>query len=284
MVNCQRLLAAAMLFGWVLTSPTISETRLPEDRAETLADVRLQLLSLYEQMEQLRRQLSPGPSAPQEIHISDLNALRQLDNLETELRDAIGRIEELEFQILRIAADGKNQINDLEFQLVQLGGGDLGQLSEGAPLGTTLREVRPEPPEPKSSTIVADLSNLEEDMFNEAYESYQSGQLETAKQRFLALIDAYPEGEFVAESQYFVGETFVVEGSWSDAGKAFLASFNKEQDGPIAPKALLRLGESLSRLDKLQDACEILKNVGAFFPNSGEAGLADAQVARLDCG
>ncbi len=265
------------------TSTASSQSDVSSADDETLADIRLQLLNLYGQMEQLRRQLIPSRSAQKEIGISDLGALRQLDALEKELRQAISKIEELEFQILRIASDGQNQINDLEFMLAEISGGDFGQLSEGDPLGTPVVGNEAVSDEVKSPAVVTDLSILEESLFNEAFATYQRGQLQLAQKQFLDLIDAYPKGRFVADAQYFIGEIYVVEGLWEKAGRAFFASFENNQDGPMSPKALLRLGESLTELDRKQDACEILNNVGTFFPDSGEAGLADAEVAKLDC-
>ncbi len=257
--------------------------RAQDQQEDRLADVRLQLLDLYGQMEQLRRELTPRGPKQREVGISDLTALRRLDGLEQELRGAIAKIEELEFRILRIAADGNNQIRDLELTLAQAVGGDVSQIARGEPLGAELRRTEPVAAD-GGGAVVADLSALEAEMFDKAFETYQKNEIEAARERFQALVDAYPEGRFAAEAYYYIGETFVYDRVWSEAGKAFLAAFNQEPDGPTAPKALLRLGESLAQHGNQAEACKILKNVGAMFPDSGEAGLADAQVAELGCG
>ena len=255
-----------------------------DQQEDRLADIRLQLLDLYGQMEQLRRELTPSGSEPMEVGISELNALQRLDGLEQELRGSIAKIEELEFRILRIAADGNNQIRDLEFQLAEIAGTDLSEITEGVPLGTQLGQVTSVATDDGSAVSVSDLSGLEREMFEQAFKDYQNGSIASAKKQFETLIEAYPGGRFVADAYYYLGETFVYEQAWADAGRAFLASFNQEQDGPTAPKALLRLGESLVQHGNPAEACKILKTVGARFPDSGEAGLADAQIAGLDCG
>lgn len=254
-----------------------------DNEAERLADIRLQLLDLYERLEELRRELTPTGNQSREVGISDLSSLRRIDGLEQELRGAISKIEELEFAILRIAADGNNQIRDLEFMLVEMSGGDISSMHEGVPLGTEIGQT--------SSAVlseeeieVTDLSFIAEEKFNAALEEFQRGDTVKAREQFEAVIGAYPNGKFAAEAHFFVGETYLFEESWKQAGQAFLAAFNHQHSGNTKPKALLRLGEALSRVGSTDQACEILKNVGNMFPDSGEAGLADAKVAELDCG
>ncbi len=252
--------------------------------SETLADVRGQLLDLYGQMEALRRELIPSAARPREIVPSDISSLRRIDALEQELRESLAKIEELEFRILRIAEDGNRQIRDLEFVLMELAGNDLSRLTIGSPLGEELGPVSTVLANVPAETVVADFSVLEEEGFNRAMQAYQKGEIQSAIEQFSQLTEAYPQGMFVADAHYYRGEALYFQEKWLEAGKAFLAAFSHQDDGPAAAKSMLRLGESLVELGQINEACTILKDVGARFPNSGEAGLAEAQVANLDCG
>ena len=248
---------------------------------DKLADIRLQLIDLYGQIESLRRELLPT-GGRQEKNISDLDSLRRLDDMEAELRQAISKIEELEFKIQRIAADGNNQIRDIEFQLSEITNSDQPTISLGTPLGTKVNPVASENPD-TVAPVVSDLSELEKDVFDSAFEAYNRSDLETARDRFQDYLKAYPDGKFVADAYYYIGESLIVKKDWREAGKSFLNAYNQNQTSPVAPKSLLRLGETLIEFDRPVEACRILKNVGALFPNSGEAGLADSRIARLDC-
>ena len=254
-----------------------------ENSGETLADIRAQLLELYGQMEALRRELIPSAARPREIGPSDLGSLRRIDGLERELRESMAKVEELEFRILRIAEDGNRQIRDLEFMLMELAGNDLSQLTVGQPLGEELRPVSTVSANGSAETVVADFSSLEEEGFNRAMQAYQNGEIQSAIEQFSELAEAYPEGRFVADAHYFRGEALYFQEKWLEAGKAFLAAFAHDNAGPTAAKSMLRLGESLIELGQTNEACTILRDVGARFPDSGEAGLADAQLANLDC-
>ncbi|MCY4007844.1 MAG: hypothetical protein OXE84_13635 [Rhodobacteraceae bacterium] len=254
---------------------------------ERLADIRSQLLQLYGQMATLRAELIPvtpgrDEAALQHVEISVLSARQRLDGLEEELRIAISKIEELEFRILRIAADGNNQIRDLEFTLAEIAGTDLSLLSPGRPLGEEPDELPVQSAD--ETVIVADLSSLEQQQFQEAFQSYQNRDMEGARERLNNLIMAYPDGSYVSEAYYYLGETLIHAEDWQAAGIAFFNAFNKNQSGPMAPKALLRLGESLAMLDRQVEACEIIQHVGEMFPGSGEAGLADSKFVELECG
>ena len=254
-----------------------------ENSSETLADVRAQLLELYGQMEALRRELIPSAARPRKIAPSDISSLRRIDALEQELRESFAKVEELEFRILRIAEDGNRQIRDLEFVLMELAGKDLSQLTLGSPLGEELGPASTVFADAPAETVVADFSALEEEGFNRAMQAYQKGEIQSAIEQFAQLTTTYPEGMFVADAHYYRGEALYFQEKWLEAGKAFLAAFSHQDDGPAAAKSMLRLGESLIELGQTNEACTLLKDVGARFPNTGEAGLAEAQLANLDC-
>ncbi|MCY3879910.1 MAG: tol-pal system protein YbgF [Rhodobacteraceae bacterium] len=279
LTRLRRLIAA-----FALTTFAIVPAQAQEAGQVTLADLRLQLLDLYGQMEALRRELTPSLTRPESQLSSGNSTLRRLDELEWELRDTISKVEDLEFRILRIAADGNRQIRDLEFMLAELSGQDLSLLEMGQPLGEELPSTVSNIAEDAEPAEVADLSELEKDRFERAVTAYRSGDAKSAIDQFSELAAAYPNGEFVADAHYFRGEAHVSEGNLTEAGKAFLEAFSHDRNGPVAPRALLRLGETLVDLERHSEACEILRNVGALYPNSGEAGLAGNRLSGMECG
>lgn len=267
-------LLLSLFLGAVVFAQNVQDQR--------LADIRLQLLDLYRQIETLKRELVPVVTIPQKTQELDLGTLRRIDDLENELRDAIAKIEELEFSIIKIAADGNNQLRDLEFQLAEIIGSDLSIISQGNPLGSEIDTTVADTPS-SDDNVVADFSDLELEMFEQAIVSYQSRNISEAKERFENYLETYPVGKYLSEAHYYLGETLIFENAWREAGQSFYAAYSSDTKGPIAPKSLLRMGESLIELGSVAEACNMLKNVGLFFPSSGEAELANNRIDRLGC-
>ncbi len=271
-----KFFAAAAAFAALAISTAAQDTA-----DETIADVRAQLFELYGQMESLRRELVPTDPAYPAPSDSDVDIFRRLDGLESELRAAIAKIEDLEFQIVRIAEDGNRQLRDLEFILVELAGKDTSRLSLGSPLG---EEIKMPETYQLDTTEVVDQSKSEESRFDAAKQSFWDGDYEAAIEQFEAYINAYPKGKFIPDALYAQGEAHMLLSRFQEAGTSFLSAFQHDESGPVAPEALLRLGESIAELGVAEQACLILREVGARFPDSFEAGLADARLASLDCG
>ena len=100
---------------------------------QTLADVRQELTVLNVEIQKLKRELSTTGAASGGTTGGSL--LDNVEGVESELQRLTGKIEQLEFRIGRVVADGTNRIGDLEFRLVELEGGDTSAIGETSTLG-----------------------------------------------------------------------------------------------------------------------------------------------------
>ena len=64
---------------------------------------------------------------------------------------------------------------------------------------------------------------------------------------------------------------------------AIEARIHEMPDGPIAPDALLKLGEGLGALGQVQEACVTLAEVGSRFPTSMAATQATVAMQGFAC-
>ena len=69
----------------------------------------------------------------------------------------------------------------------------------------------------------------------------------------------YPSDPLMADSQYWLGESFFQRQQYRDAAEAFLAVTTKFDKSAKAPDALLRLGQSLAALKEKEAACAALR-------------------------
>ncbi len=120
----------AVLFGGLvaLAAPLWAQD------ADTLADLRQELASLYSDITGLRSELTT--SGQLTAGVAGNTPLERLDAIEAQLVRLTSKTEELEFRINRITVDGTNRIGDLEFRLCELEPGcDISLLGDTPSLG-----------------------------------------------------------------------------------------------------------------------------------------------------
>lgn len=251
-----------------------------QDRAATLADIRLQLRTLSGEITGLERELQPsGTTAP---GVSG-STLQRVDGMEAELRRLTALTEELEYRIRRIVEDGTNRIGDLEFRLVELEGGDIGQLGATPPLGgQTVAPAVMMPPAPETSPELAVGESRDYETAINKLESGDSAGALADLDRFLA---DYPRSPLAAAAQLARGRAYDAQSNSKEAGRAFLEAFTlaEETDPVTASAGLLGLGQSLASLGQTREACLTLSQVGVRFPGMPAVAGAEAALAAMDC-
>lgn len=261
----------------------LAQTPDPE-RLRSLADIRQQLVILSAEIEGLRRELSTStgaavPAAPDTV-------LTRIDAIEAELRQLTAASEQLAFRIDRIVTDGTRRIADIELRLQDLAGGDLSALPEVAPLGgeaAATPGIASSRPSPTFGGEAPQLAEGERAAFDRARGALEAGEYARAADAFAAFSETYIGGPLAVEAQYLRGEALTGLGRTGDAARAYLDAYTRAPDGPMAPDALLRLGESLAALDRMREGCVVLAELRDRFPAARAAGQAAEALRRFDC-
>jgi len=273
----RRLLKTVSLFVWVIFAPSVIYA---QTKAETLADIRQELVFLNNEIQNLNRELSTTSGTV--VPSGQGPMLERVNALEQELRRITGVVEKLQFRVDRIVTDGTNRIGDLEFRLVELEGGDVTKLGKTSTLGggdlpdSTLNT----PPKDNSGL---ELAASEQSDFDRAKAAVKSGDYNSGLAQFDQYLLAYPDGPLAGQAQYWRAEALAGLGDWSNAARGFLESFSGTPKGVKAPKALYRLGVSLAKLGQDEDACATLGEVGIRYPTAPEAVDAATEMTSLNC-
>lgn len=140
----------------------------------------------------------------------------------------------------------------------------------------------PSSPNTNAGFIATDPNALYEKSFVEI----RDGHYDAAEQGFQSFLNTYPDHKLAANAHYWLAETYYVRGNYTEAAKRFARGY---QDYPKSTKVadnLLKLGLSLSKLGKTQDACLTLNQLQTQF--SSETGpvmrRAKQETERLGCG
>jgi tol-pal system protein YbgF len=95
----------------------------------------------------------------------------------------------------------------------------------------------------------------------------------------------YPSDPLVADSQYWLGESYFQRQQYRDAAEAFLGVTTKFDKSAKAPDSLLRLGQSLAALKEKEAACAALGEVMRKYPraSAGVKAAVDREQKRVKC-
>jgi len=250
-------------------------------QADSLADIRQDLATLYASITGLRGELSA--TGQLSGGISGNTPLERLDAIEAALQRLTSRTEEMEFRINRITVDGTNRIGDLEFRICEMEPGcDIGMLGDTPSLGGVDNAANVPAPA-QSAPTGPELTAGEQQDYRRAQEALAQGDFRSAADLFAAYVAAWPGGPMTGEALFHQGEALEGLGRISDAARAWLDSFSGAPDGPVAPDALLKLGTALAAMGQGADACVTLGEVGLRFPGHPAAAQAQSERARLGC-
>ncbi|MGF1551257.1 MAG: tol-pal system protein YbgF [Paracoccaceae bacterium] len=249
----------------------------PPAPAQDLVAIDRRIDALERELQRLRVEVatgdpsSAGPGAP-----TPRAALSRLDALETELRALTGRVERLENRVDRLAEDAARRFYDLEFRLTEAEGGDIAALpAEPLPLGDA----------PDAGAAAAAVSVSERRAFEDAIALVQRGRVEAAEAALDDFLGAYPASPLAGAALYWQGEARFARGDARGAARAYLDGFQADPDGERAAESLMRLGVSLGRLGRTEEACSTLDEVPRRFPGEDRVvEEAAGEAARLGCG
>ena len=222
----------------------------------------------------------------------------RLTELETELRNLTGRIEELGFKIDKVHNRVNKLVEDVDFRLTALERDVARSLEVTAQEPASAAVPRPAPgeapgaqapgglpgsapgPQMLGTITAADLAAgaeavaavrpeptriLPEGTTEQRYEFakrlLRQGDWADAEAAFREFVTAHPEHQLAANGQYWLGETFYVRKDYGTAAAIFLEGYQRFPTGPKAPGTLLKLGMSLANMELTEEACQTFAEV-----------------------
>ncbi len=110
------------------------------------------------------------------------------------------------------------------------------------------------------------------DQYTQAFGLLRQGQYDQAAAALRKFLEENGEDPLAANARYWLGETYYVRGAYVEAAETFLEGYQADPKGAKAPDALLKLGMSLSSLEKKSEACAAFQKLRTDYP-SAPAGL-----------
>ena len=221
----------------------------------------------------------------------------RLAALEAKQRDQTGQIEKLMFDIKQAQDQMQKMQADIDLRFQQQGGGGATPAPEPRP-GIIPPSPAPsnngagnfDTPAPASGTLgslgSAGGAVSADALYESAFADVRDSKYDSAEVKLAEFMRKHASHPLAANAQYWLAETYYVRGDYRQSAKMFAKGYQDYPQGQKAADCLLKLGLSLSKLGKKEDACLSLQQLQKEFP--GDASpvnrRAQQEIKQLGCG
>ena len=285
--------------------------------AQSSRDVNNRLNRIENELETLGRAVykgeMPPPGTGGASSASSADAEIRIQQLESEIRTLTGRIEEQDYQVRQLRQQLDKLTADIDMRLgdMQHGGAASGGFVNGTDGGqyqgssqSSPQQAAPMPSDSgggyqwnsgsSSQGSSGQLGTLNETggggdgaaatLYENAFSLLKGAQYAEAEKEFISFLGQYPDHALAGNATYWLGETYYVRGQFEKAAKTFAEGYQKDPKGAKAADNLLKMGMSLSGMNKKSDACVALGQIEKQFPSSGPVvRRAQQEMTRLGC-
>lgn len=196
----------------------------------------------------------------------------RLQEMERQMRDLTGRIEEQSYEINRL--QNSNQMLEEQAKAALI----VPKEPEKSPLALDLNP--PQPMGMKTATPGGGTTLDTTAQYEKAFEYLKSNQYEQAQTEFEIFLNETPDHSLAPNAKYWLGETYYAQGEFKTAARVFAEGFQAFPNSSKSPDILLKLGMSLAEMGKKGDACIALSQLPVKFPAGPEGVLQRGEIER----
>jgi tol-pal system protein YbgF len=194
-----------------------------------------------------------------------VNMYSSVDNRDEKIRNIMGKLDELEYQIKTYWAESRT--GALTKRSPDQGPNITTSTSTPEPKGKTPAKIAP----PKTDERY-------EEAYKEAFDSFQRGQYETSIAKFTAFTETYSGTPLASNAFYWIGESYMNLKNYDKAILYFQEVIDKYPKSEKAPRALLSQAEAFRLTNDKKSAVTLLKRIIELYPKSEEAIIAERKL------
>jgi tol-pal system protein YbgF len=268
---------------------------------------------------------TPAADDPTQVKLNDLDArvarieriisnqslvelAQHLDQVQADVRQLRGRLEELEYNTEAMKKQNRDLYNDLDKRVAALGGGGsaagagTGSGTSAGSVGATTGSAAAAggaagtaassggtsggagsatpPASAATGTDAPGGTSEEQTVYAQSFDALKAGSYSVAITGFKDFLSSYPSSPLAENAQYWLGEAYYVTHDLNAASSAFKAVLTKYPDGRKAPDALLKLGFTQLEQKNLGAGRSTLQQVVQKYPNTDAAKRAADRLAH----
>ncbi len=126
-------------------------------------------------------------------------------------------------------------------------------------------------PAPAPAPVAANVPGVlpkgtPKEQYNFAFGLLRQANYDKAEIALKEFVRLHPKKKLASNARYWLGETYYVRTAYVQAAEVFLEGYQSDPKGTKAPDSLLKLGMSLSGLDKKREACAAFDKLIKDYP------------------
>ncbi len=207
-----------------------------------------------------------------------IDLMTRIDRLQNEVQQMLGQMEEQTYSMEQLQKrqrdlylDVDRRLRDLEAARASLSAAPIASAGEAMPELTANGAV--------SHTDAA--SQEERAAYERAFNLLKEGRYDLAVAAFKTFVQTYPQGPFVDNAQYWLGEANYVQRNFAVALGEFDKVVKNHPNSPKRADALLKMGYTFQELGQNDNARMSLNKVIKNYPNTTAARLAQKRLQDL---
>jgi tol-pal system protein YbgF len=204
----------------------------------------------------------------------------RLNQLQQSLTLLTGQMEQLQYQNQQLQQQMEKMQSDYEFRLDQLEKGKGGGAPPPRAAGPALTAPPPSPQQQLAAGNAgmppASAANADQ-LYKDAFSLLEAGDYAGAEKGFRTFVQKYPQHVLAGNAQYWLGETYYARRDYQNAMTAFAEGYKVYRNTQKGPDNLLKLGITLTALNRKSEACAIFARFAQDYPKA-----TDLQKRRVD--
>ncbi len=228
-----------------------------------------------------------------------LDTLKKIEFLQREVQELRGKVEEQNYQLQQAQEQQKKLYLDLDRRLREGGPAKMSGVSSVSLAENDANTSMQGGADARASSqlAVADMTTgqpaaltglpvqedvaAEEKAYQNAYRLIQNKDYDGALAGFKSLITTFPNGKYVPNASYWLGEIYLVKGNLDLAFEAFDRVYRNHPQHPKAADSLLKLGYVEYAKGQWKRSNDLLTRVKSQYPGTTSAQLADSRLDKM---
>lgn len=220
----------------------------------------------------------------------------RLSQIESSQRRLTGQIEQMTYDIQqmkaklnRISAEGGStqtpRVDNRSYNRPPPGEEEYGGIRSGSTSGAYNNN---DEPRGKILGTLSSSSGSPENpgtLYDDAFNDIRDARYESAAEKFQRFLKNHSTHPLAANAQYWLAETYYVRQDYKQGARLFAQNYQDYPKSAKASASLLKLGLSLARLGKKDDACLTFTQLKKEFPGdqTPEVQKAEKEMQQLSC-
>ncbi|MFL2752768.1 MAG: tetratricopeptide repeat protein [Gammaproteobacteria bacterium] len=199
--------------------------------------------------------------------------MNKINSLEKEIQTLLSQLEEINYKLNRIEDTQQLRYVDLDKRIHELEGILLVQ--------EEIEKTNIDQLDPLAGLIEEDDASNEFDLWSDSLQLIEDGRFAEASEKLRYLILSFPEGNFIGDALFWLGEIYYLQENYNDSSDSFNELISTYEQHNRIPDANFKLGMISLRSEDSNKAKEYFNYLINNYPDSGAGILAAEELKKI---